>query len=68
MVTDHQVRLVMKLLSKGHPLYLSAAKSGMDEKTARKYRDLNQLPSEVSQPVRDYKTRQSPLDFFWDII
>ena len=68
MVTDHQVRLVMKLLSKGNPLYLSAAKSGMDEKTARKYRDLNQLPSEIKVSVREYKTRQSPLDGFWDII
>ncbi len=28
----------------------AAAKAGMDEKTARKYRRLGKLPSEVKQP------------------
>ena len=38
MVTDRQFRRLMKLL-KTEPTLAAAAKAGMDEKTARKYRD-----------------------------
>ena len=38
MITDCQVRKLMKLLNQEQTLSLAAAKSGMDEKTARKYR------------------------------
>ena len=37
MVTDCQVRKLMKLLNEEQTLSLASAKSGMDEKTARKY-------------------------------
>ena len=47
MVTDQQVRRLMKLKQKGKTLSLAAAKAGMDEKTARKYLRLGKLPSEV---------------------
>ena len=47
MVTDCQVRKLMKLLNEEQTLSLASAKSGMDEKTARKYRWF--LPSEVSK-------------------
>jgi len=40
MVTDSQVRLLMKLIQDEPSLKVAAAKAGMDEKTARKYRDL----------------------------
>ncbi len=39
MITDNQVRKLKKYLSQGKTLEVSAARSGMDEKTARKYRD-----------------------------
>ena len=36
MVTDQQVRRLMELIPREPTLSLSAAKAGMDEKTARK--------------------------------
>ena len=51
MVTDCQVRKLMKLLNEEQTLSLASAKSGMDEKTARKYRCLGKLPSEVADPL-----------------
>ena len=47
MITDNQVRKLMKYLQEEGKLGIAAAKSGMDEKTARKYRNLDQLPSEL---------------------
>ena len=46
MVTDQQVRRLMSLINKERSLASAAAKAGMDEKTARKYRRLGKLPSE----------------------
>ena len=43
MVTDEQVRMLMMLINKEKTLAVAAAKVGMTEKTARKYRDLEQL-------------------------
>ena len=40
----------MALIPREPTLCLAAAKAGMDEKTARKYRRSGQLPSEVSSP------------------
>ena len=57
MVTDQQVRKLMKLIQSEETLTIAAAKSGMDEKTARKYRRLGQLPSQCQQ-VHSWKTRQ----------
>ena len=65
MVTDCQVRKLMKLLNQEQTLSLAAAKSGMDEKTARKYRRLGKLPSEVSQE-RDYRTREDAFAEIWE--
>ena len=61
MVTDCQVRKLMKLLNEEQPLSLAAAKSGMDEKTARKYRRLGKLPSEVGKE-REWRTRADPFE------
>jgi len=47
MITDNQVKKMKRNLSRGKSLGVSAASSGMDEKTARKYRDLDKLPSEL---------------------
>lgn len=42
----------------------AAAKAGMDEKTARKWRRMGQLPSETRLP-RTYRTRADPFAGFW---
>lgn len=47
MVTDQQVRLLFKLMNTEPTLVTAAAKAGMNAKTARKYRRLGKLPSEV---------------------
>lgn len=67
MVTDNQVRKLRKYLSKGKALGDAAAKAGMDEKTARKYRDSPMLPSEImSSRSRDWRTRQDPFVEIWE--
>jgi hypothetical protein len=40
----------------------------MSPKTARKYRDSEQLPSQVQRPPRNYRTRQDPLSEYWSEI
>jgi len=67
MVEDQQVRRLMKLLQDESTLSLAAAKSGMDEKTARKYRRLRKLPSEVKAEHR-WRTRKDPFEDVWEDI
>ena len=64
MVTDRQVKLLMKLLRKEETLRLAAAKSGMDEKTARKYRKLGKSPNELKKE-RNWRTRKDPFLEVW---
>lgn len=64
MVTDGQVRKLWKLLAGGKTLAFSARKTGMDEKTARKYRDTKSLPSQRNSS-RDYRTREDPFVEVW---
>ena len=42
MVTNAQVRRLMKLIQTEETLAIAASKAGMGEKTARKYRDAEQ--------------------------
>ena len=65
MVTDSQVRRLMKLINKEPSLAVAAAKAGMDEKTARKYRDLGRLPSEITAE-HNWRTREDPFVDVWD--
>lgn len=65
MVTDRQVRILMSRLRNKKPLQQAAAQAGMDEKTARKYRDLGRLPSEV-RVDHSWRTRPNPFDEVWD--
>ena len=44
MVTNEQVRNLMKLIQKEKTLLIAAAKAGMDEKTAHNYRRAGKLP------------------------
>lgn len=64
MVTDGQVRVLLRELSRGRSLKLSSEISGMDEKTARKWRDSGCLPSEVKVP-HDWRTREDPFEEVW---
>ena len=64
MVTDAQVRRLMKLIRTEKTLAVAAAKAGMDEKTARKYRDAGQLPSQLAaEPT--WRTRVDPFEQVW---
>ena len=56
MVSDQQVRKLKKMLSNEKTLKESALRSGMDEKTARKYRSIGELPSE-SKGEHTWRTR-----------
>lgn len=67
MVTGRQVRLLMKLLQEEKALPVAAAKAGMDEKTARKYRALRKTPSEVKRE-HDWQTRKDPFSEVWEEI
>jgi len=64
MVTDRQVKRLWRVLSSGKTLAQAADKANMDEKTARKYRDLGRLPSEVA-PERTWRTREDPFAEVW---
>ena len=55
----------MKLLNEEQTLSLASAKSGMDEKTARKYRCLGKLPSEVSKK-HSWRTREDSFAEIWE--
>ena len=52
----------MEFLGKGKPLYVAATRSGMTEKTARKYRDLGGI---TGRQPRTYRTRQDPFETVW---
>jgi hypothetical protein len=65
MVSDRQVRKLMKLIGRGETLAGSAMKAGMDEKTARRYRDLGRLPSEVAVE-HTWRTRPDPFGDVWE--
>lgn len=55
----------MELLGKGKGVSASAAKADMDEKTARKYRALGKLPSEVKVD-HSWRTRGDAFAEVWD--
>jgi hypothetical protein len=55
----------MELLGKGKSLAAAAAKADMDEKTARKYRGLGKLPSEI-QVDHTWRTREDPFAEVWE--
>jgi hypothetical protein len=64
MVTDQQVRRLFKLIQTEKNFGIAAAKAGMDEKTARKYRRLGKLPSELKRQ-HTWRTRKDPFEDFW---
>ena len=69
MITDNQVKKLKKYLNQGKTLEISAARSGMDEKTARKYREQDKLPSEIKAGrIREWCTREDPFNELWDVV
>ena len=64
MVTDQQVRRLRRLDLKGLPRGRAAAQAGLDDKTARKYRRLGKLPSEVRME-HHWRTRPDPFADVW---
>lgn len=67
MVTDKQVRRLFMLVKRDKRLGKSAMKTGMDEKTARKYLKLGKLPSQAKKP-HTWKTRKDVFEDVWDDI
>jgi len=64
LIEDQQVRLLTKEIRRKRPLATAAAKAGMSERTARKWRDSGQLPSE-SRAAHDWRTREDPFAALW---
>ncbi len=67
MVTDKQVRMLMKLIKTEKTQYLAASKAGMDEKTARKYLRNKMLPSQQKKD-HTWRTRKDPFEEVWSEI
>jgi hypothetical protein len=61
MVTDRQVRRLLAELAAGRTLTQAAERSDMDEKTARRYRDLGAVPSDVAAS-HTWRTRTDPFE------
>lgn len=65
MVTDGRVKELRRLLGMGRTLADSARMAEMSEKSARKYRDNDGLPSQ-KKTARTYRTRADPFEDVWD--
>lgn len=65
MVTNKQVKDLLRFLLDGRSIARAARLTDMDEKTARKYRDLGKLPSDVAKP-HIWATRPNPFEAVWD--
>ena len=63
-ITDGQVRRLWRWLDGGAALREAATKTGMDRKTARRYRNMRRLPSQNETP-RDWRTRPDPFAEVW---
>src|SRR5262249_57078965 len=59
------VRRLFHLDVQGVPKERAALRAGMTPKTARKYRRLGKLPSEVQRMERDWRTRPDPFTAVW---
>src|SRR5450755_2772577 len=67
MVTDEQVRRLRKLSNTEKNQEIAASKAGMDPTTARRYRGLERLPSELKKE-RPWRTRGDPFSEVWDAV
>lgn len=65
MVKDQQVRRLFTLLQAENSQAVAAVQAGLDVKTARKYRRLGKLPSEV-RVTHNWRTREDPFVEVWE--
>ena len=65
MITNQQVRKLRRLDGQGIAKEVVALRVGMDAKTARKYRRLGKLPSEVVCMDRNWRTRPDAFAEVW---
>src|SRR5436305_8504658 len=61
---DAEVGLMKRERAKGKTQEQAAARAGMSVRTARRYEQLDKLPSEIRQPRR-YRTRPNPFTDDW---
>ena len=66
-VTDGRVKELRRLLGMGRTLADSARMAEMSEKTARKFRDDDGLPSQ-KKTARTYRTRNDPFEAVWESV
>jgi hypothetical protein len=65
MITNQQVQRLRRLDGQGIAKEVAAARAGMDAKSARKYRRLGKLPSEVMVMDRNWRTRPDVFAEVW---
>jgi len=65
MVTDVRASNMFLLLHEGSSVAEISRRLKMSEKTVRKYRDRDQLPSQTERLGRTYRTRTDPLAEYW---
>jgi hypothetical protein len=65
MTQDGQVRKLLELLARGVSLRVAALKTGMNEKTARKYWRGKRMPSELAER-HWWRTRPDPFSDVWE--
>ena len=64
MITNQQVRLLMKELGGNKALATALAKAGMSERTAGRWRQRGKLPSETVKP-RSWRSREDRCADVW---
>jgi len=68
MITDRKASLSWMMLREGYSVASVARKLSMGEKTVRKYRDADRLPSQMEPTPRAYRTRKDPLADCWEAV
>ena len=68
MITDFRASQMFSFLHEAESVASIARRLKMSGKTVRKYRDADQLPSQIERAERSYRTREDPLTEFWDEI
>lgn len=65
MITDQQVRRLMRLMNMEKNIAIAASKAGMDRQTASKYLRLRGLPSQCKKG-HTWRTRKDPFEGAWE--
>jgi len=67
MITNQQYRRLKVELSKGKTVQVASSKTGMSERTARKYKNMPVLPSDL-KITHAWKTRNDPFEGIWESV